>query len=102
MKNLRWWVVGYVIALAVALLSPLASGAPDGLERVAADEGFLEKAEDAPYSVIADYVFPGIESEAVATILAGVVGVTIVFLLVFGIAYLAQRTVANRGARSSS
>jgi len=101
LKNLRWWAVGYFIALAVTLLSPLASGAPDGLERVATDEGFLEKAEDAPYSIIADYVFPGIESEAVATILAGVVGVTIVFLLVFGIAYLAQRTVANRSARSS-
>lgn len=100
MKNLRWWIIGYIIALAVTLLSPLASGEPDGLERVAGDEGFLEKAEDAPYSVIADYVFPGIENEAVATILAGIVGVTIVFIMVVGIAYLAQRTVANRGARS--
>ena len=42
--RLKWWVAGYFIALAVALLSPLASGSPDGLERVAEDRGFLGRA----------------------------------------------------------
>ena len=101
MKHLRWWVVGYVVALAVALLSPLASGDPDGLERVAGDKGFLARAEDAPYSVIADYVFPGIGNEAVATMLAGIVGVTIAYLLVAGVAYLGYRAVSSRNPRSS-
>ena len=60
-------------------LGPLCVGSsPDGLERVAEDQGFIDTARDAPYSVIADYVFPGVESEAMATILAGVIGVTIV------------------------
>ena len=101
MKRLRWWIVGYLVALGVALLSPLASGEPDGLERVAENEGFLEKAEGAPYGVIADYLFPGIGNEALATILAGVVGVTVIYLLVAGIAYLANRAVANRRSRPS-
>ena len=91
-----WWIAGYFIALAVTLLAPLASGSPDGLERVAEDQGFIDTARDAPYSVIADYVFPGIENEAVATILAGVIGVTIIYLLLVGGTYLAYRTASNR------
>ena len=91
-----WWIAGYFIALAVTLLAPFASGSPDGLERVAEDQGFIDTAKDAPYSIIADYVFPGIESEALATILAGVIGVTIIFLLLAGGTYMAHRATANR------
>jgi len=96
--KLRWWIAGYVIALAVALLSPLASGSPDGLERVAEDKGFLARAEDAPYGVIADYVLPGIENEAAATMLAGIVGTTVMYVLVMGAAYLGLRLLRRRGA----
>ena len=99
--RLRWWIIGYFLALAVALLSPLASSQPDGLERIAEDEGFLGKAEDAPYGVIADYVLPGIENEALATILAGLIGVTIVYLLVAGLAFIAYRTISARRSRST-
>lgn len=91
-----WWIAGYFIALAVTLLAPFASASPDGLERVAEDQGFIDTARDAPYAVIADYVLPGIESEALATILAGVIGVTIIFLLLAGGSYLAFRATANR------
>ena len=94
--KLRWWIAGYVSALAVALLSPLASGSPDGLERVAEDKGFLGRAEDAPYGVIADYVFPGIENEAAATILAGIVGTTVMYVLVMGAAYVGLRVLLRR------
>ncbi len=81
------WVAGLVIAGALAVLSPLASAFPDGLEYVAEQTGFLDRAQDAPYSVIPDYVFPGIPNEAVATIIAGIVGVVIVFGLAFALAY---------------
>ena len=91
-----WWIAGYFIALAVTLLAPFASASPDGLERIAEDQGFIDTGRDAPYAVIADYVFPGIESEALATILAGVTGVTIIFLLLAGGTYLAFRATANR------
>ena len=81
--RLKWWHIGLLICLAVAVISPLASSSPDGLEKVAEDKGFIEAAEDAPYQVIADYVFPGIENEAVATIIAGLIGT----LILFGIGY---------------
>lgn len=89
--KLRWWIVGYLVAMAAVLIAPLASANPDGLERVAEDKGFIEKSEDAPYSVIADYVFPGVENEALSTMLAGWVGVTSIFVLVAGTAYLYRR-----------
>ena len=94
--RLRWWIVGYCAALAVVLLAPLASGSPDGLERVAEDEGFSGMAREAPYTVIADYLVPGVENEALATILAGVIGITVVYLLVSGAAFLLYRIAAGR------
>lgn len=91
-----WWIVGYFIALAVTLLAPFASSSPDGLERVAEDKGFMDASKDAPYAVIADYAVPGVENEALATILAGAIGVTVVYLLLAGGTYLAYRAAANR------
>ena len=85
--GVRWWVLGYIVAVAVTLLAPLASGSPDGLERVAEDSGFIERAQGAPYAIIADYVVPGIQNEALATILAGIIGVTVVYVLVAGSIY---------------
>ena len=90
MRN-RWWLAGYLVALLLALLSPLASSAPDGLERVAEDQGFVDRAREAPCALIRDYLFPGLHNEALATILAGVVGVTITFALAYGLAYLLHR-----------
>ena len=91
----KWWMVGLLIALAVTLISPLASAWPDGLERVAEDKGFVEDAQDAPYEVIPDYVFPGIGNEAVATILAGIVGTLVVFGLAYGLGALLRRREAT-------
>jgi hypothetical protein len=74
-----WWVVGLgIAALVVIVLAPLASADPDGLERVAEDHGFLATARDALYSIIPDYTVPGIEGN-LSTILAGLIGVAIVF-----------------------
>ena len=91
----KWWIVGLLIALAAALISPLASAWPDGLERVAEDKGFVEHAQDAPYEVIPDYVFPGVGNEAVATILAGIVGTLMVFGLAYGLGVLLRRREAG-------
>jgi hypothetical protein len=86
--KLKWWHVALILSLAVACLSPLASSSPDGLERVAEDEGFFGLGLEAPYQVIADYVFPGMENEALATILAGLVGTLILFGVAYGVAWL--------------
>lgn len=86
--NRKNWIVllavGVGIGLFITLFSPWASSEPDGLERVAEDKGFIEEGKDAPYEVIADYVFPGVENERLATILAGVVGVLIVTAVSLG------------------
>lgn len=75
--------VGLAIALLLTILSPLASAHPDGLEWVAEQQGFINSAQSSSYTIIPDYLIPGISNEALATILAGVVGVMIVFTAVF-------------------
>lgn len=82
------WVGGLVIAAVLAVLSPLASAHPDGLEWVAEQKGFLDTAQGPLYNIIPDYIFPGISNEAFATIIAGIVGVAIVFSVALGVAYL--------------
>ena len=86
--KMKWWLVALLVCLAVACLSPLASSSPDGLERVAEDKGFIDLGLEAPFQVIADYVFPGIENEALATILAGLIGTLILFGAVYGVSWL--------------
>ena len=95
-----WWLVGLLLALIVALFSPFASPYPDGLERVAEDQGFIEQAEDAAYEIMPDYAFPGIANEATATRLAGVLGTLIVFGLSLGLAWLLRwRSGSAAGSR---
>ncbi|MGB9775224.1 MAG: energy-coupling factor ABC transporter permease [Anaerolineae bacterium] len=89
--GMRWVWGGLAIAIVVALFSPLASPYPDGLERVAEDLGFIERAQGPLYEVIPDYVFPGISNEALATIAAGVVGTLIVYGVAVGLAALFRR-----------
>jgi len=87
-------LIGLVVALAVTILSPLASSHPDGLERVAEDQGFIGRALDPFYEIIPDYLLPGISNEAISTILAGMIGV----LLVAGVVYLLARLTHARPA----
>jgi cobalt/nickel transport system permease protein len=82
------WVVGLLLALALAIASPLASSHPDGLEWVAEQNGFLDAAQGSLYEIIPDYVFPGITNEALATIVAGIIGTLIVFGVAFSVAYM--------------
>jgi len=83
-KGGRGWVfVGVLVALAVVLISPLASTDPDGLERVATDLGFIASGQSAPYQIIPDYTIPFLGETAISTIVAGVVGVIVVLLIAF-------------------
>lgn len=81
------WIIGLVIAVALAILSPLASSHPDGLEWVAEQKGFLNVANEPLYQIIPDYIMPGIGNEAVATIIAGIIGTLIVFGVALGVAH---------------
>ena len=84
-------VYGLLIAIGLIIfVSPFASPWPDGLEKVAATFGFDRKAVTSPVSPapLADYQVPGIGSISVATVLAGGVGMAVVFLLSFLLARL--------------
>lgn len=86
--------VGLVVAVALAfLVAPEASSEPDGLERVAIDEGFAEGASDHDLadSPTADYGVRGIDDARLGTGLAGVLGIGVTFLVAGGIAALVRR-----------
>ena len=93
-----WVVTGGIIALAVVLLSPLASADPDGLERVATNMGFIDAGQSAPYSIIPDYTLPFLGETAISTIMAGVIGVIVVgaIIVLIGRGMKANSQVADR------
>jgi cobalt/nickel transport system permease protein len=72
------WLVGMLLSVLLVVFAPLASSHPDGLEWVAEELGFMHTAREPLFELIPDYVFPGIGNEALATIVAGVIGVVIV------------------------
>lgn len=83
MSTLRryWWLAGLALAAAVVIvLAPLASSDPDGLERVAIDSGFAERGEEAAYSILPDYSVPFLGDGALSLIVAGLVGVGVLFV----------------------
>jgi cobalt/nickel transport system permease protein len=88
----RGWVLGgLAVALAVVMLTPLASADPDGLERVAEDIGFIEQGAEPPYAILPDYTIPFLGESALSTIVAGAIGGLIVAALTVGVAYLLRR-----------
>jgi len=90
-SDITVWVGGLLVAVSLAILSPLASSHPDGLEWVAEQRGFLDLAQNPLYNIIPDYVFPGVSNEALATIFAGIIGLLIVCGVAVVVAY-ARRT----------
>jgi hypothetical protein len=86
-----WWVVGLAIAgVVAALAAAFASGDPDGLDSVAIEQGFEGAATEPGFQILPDYTIPGLDG-TVSTIIAGIVGIAIVFLLVFLLARLLAR-----------
>ncbi len=83
---------GVVLALVVGIVAVFfASPHPDGLERVAEDKGFLAAALDAPFAFIPDYVAPGVANEALAGVIAIVLGTLLLFAVGYGIARALRR-----------
>jgi cobalt/nickel transport system permease protein len=83
---------GVVLALVVGIVAVFfASPSPDGLERVAEDKGFIEAAQDAPFQILPDYVAPGINNEALAGVIAVVLGTLLLFAVGYGIARALRR-----------
>lgn len=84
-----WLSSGMALALVIALFSPLASGAPDGLEVVAHQLG---ASESEPFlSIFPDYSVSFISSSVYSTIVAMVIGVIMVFSSVLAVGHLVAR-----------
>jgi cobalt/nickel transport system permease protein len=94
------WIAGLLIAIALAVASPLASTHPDGLEFVAAQQGFLNKQQASSVQIIPNYVLPGVANKDAATIAAGILGVIVVFLVALGVAYLRRNRTPSSSGRS--
>ena len=78
LNNRKFYISGFVISLFLAgVVSFYASSSPDGLEKVAEDIGFLEKAivHSNADGALADYGVKGIENERTSVGVAGVIGV---------------------------
>ncbi|HEY4688678.1 MAG TPA: energy-coupling factor ABC transporter permease [Anaerolineae bacterium] len=91
-RSAGWVGIGLAITLALTLISPLANPNPDGLERVAEDQGFLNAAQGPSYTILPDYTVPFIQDSNLTTIVAVAFGT----LVVFGIAYAIGR-ISRRG-----
>jgi len=78
-------LVGAVtVALCLAAFY-IASNAPDGLEKTAADLGFEHRARSAEASPLAGYQVRGLSSPAASTITAALGGALVCFGAVFGL-----------------
>jgi hypothetical protein len=94
--------VAIALALAVGLAtaaSPFASASPDGLTRVAGDQGFLERGTThslQEHSVIPGYAFPGIDDPRLAKGVAGFVGTLGIFAVGAGLAWGLRRSRTRR------
>lgn len=107
-RNRAFVIAGLGVALIIAIfLSPFASQNPDGLDRVAQDLKFDDKAiEDAParklpfFAVFDEYAVRGVP-ESVATPLAGLVGTLATFGLAWGMGKLLVRN-SDSSSDSSS
>ena len=86
---------GLVVALALAFfVSPHASSEPDGLNKVASDQGFADREtahalESAP---TAGYAVDGVDDDRLSTGVAGVVGVTVTFAIAGALFLVVKRT----------
>jgi cobalt/nickel transport protein len=108
-KNYRVAVLaGLGAALLVAiLLSPLASKDPDGLDRVAKDLKFEDKAlanspaKQLPFTqFFNEYRLKGVRDEKVATAIAGIIGTLSTFGLAWGVGKLA--TLGKKAAKNQA
>ena len=90
----KFYALFFIAALSLAgVISFYASSSPDGLEKVAEDEGFLESAEDSALSnsPLADYGLAGLDSERLSVGIAGVIGVVVTAIIALALFTLIKK-----------
>ncbi len=96
-RRILWIVAALaIVAAIVVILAPLASPDPDGLESIAEQQGWLSTATSAVFDIFPDYTIPGLGGSA-STVVAGLLGIGIVFLAMLGLGWLLRRRNAPGG-----
>jgi cobalt/nickel transport protein len=94
-ESLKNFYISFFLAAAALAggVSFYASSSPDGLEKVAEDEGFLETAKDSAVSgsPLADYGVSGLDNERLSVGLAGLVGVLVTAIIAIAIFNLVKK-----------
>ena len=94
-------VVGVLVALLLAgVASFYASKSPDGLNRVARDQGFsrTERTHPADGGPLAGYSTKGVADERLSKGVAGLLGAVVVLVLAGGLTLVVRRKGAVEGA----
>ena len=105
MRNRTLLLVGLLAALVLAgVVSYYASSEPDGLNRVAGDQGFSRtetdhRAADGPF---AGYTTRGVDDGRLSGGLAGIVGTVVVLALAGGLAWGVRRRASGESRDDSS
>jgi hypothetical protein len=105
-SNLRLFLLGgLLVAIGLAMLvSGFASGAPDGLDKVAEDHGFAASArqhlfENGP---LAGYAVKGVGNDRLSTAIAGLIGVLVTFGIGLGLFALLRAMRSGTGSGKES
>jgi len=97
----RFVAAGLLVAVALAfLVSPLASSEPDGLSKVAIEQGFDSTARDHALAdgPLAGYAVRGVSDAGLSKGLSGIVGVTVCFAVGTGVMVVVRRSRRKAGA----
>jgi cobalt/nickel transport protein len=104
-KTTSFVIVGIIAALIIAVfISPFASSSPDGLEKVAENFGFLEKAQNIVTDrvfLIPGYTFGAIDNPLWQGALAGLFGVLII-CAIFGIIFLIYKAATRNKSKQNN
>lgn len=103
-RSAAWVLIGLVIALGLTLLAPLASADPDGLERITeglSAPGMADVPQVPAVNILPDYTIPILGNTGLSTVLAGVIGVLVVFGAAYGVALISRRLSKRRELAST-
>jgi hypothetical protein len=93
-STLAFILVGIAVAVALVIfLAPNANSNPDGLEKVAAEQGIDSEARDHALAdgPLADYGVSGVDNRYLGTWVAGLTGVAVTFVVGAGLVFIVRR-----------
>lgn len=96
-KSIALVLIGLAICLGVVMLAPLASSSPDGLEAIAEQAGFAERALPPAFELLPDYTIPALSNSIVATVAALALGTVLVLIIGWGLGKLISDPHKARG-----